>query len=112
MHVKTRMLSWLSKCDSQVLINQDLLALQKYIAGYACKGAATTEDLIHVYRHLIESTSEESTVKNLAQRLLIKTIGMVDVPGAAADFIDRAILKKFSVSAPPGEEKIFHPGGQ
>ena len=43
------------------------MALQKYIAGYACKGAATTDDLIHVYRHLIESASEESSVKSLAQ---------------------------------------------
>ena len=87
-HVRLRILSWLANCDSQVLIDQDLVALQKYISGYACKGAATTEDLIHVYRHLIQSVSEESTVKNLAQRLLIKTVGMVDVPGAAADFIN------------------------
>ena len=88
MHVKSRLVSWLGNCDSQVLIDQDLMALQKYIAGYACKGAATTDDLIHVYRHLIESASEESSVKSLAQRLLLKTVGMVDVPGAAADFIN------------------------
>ena len=72
MHVKSRLVSWLGNCDSQVLIDQDLMALQKYIAGYACKGAATTDDLIHIYRHLIESASEESSVKSLAQRLLLK----------------------------------------
>ncbi|XP_057310732.1 uncharacterized protein LOC130648690 [Hydractinia symbiolongicarpus] len=88
MHVKTRLLSWLANCDSQVIIDQDLLALQKYIAGYACKGAASTEDLVHVYRHLIENTADGSTVKNLAQRLLQKIAGLVDVPGAAADFIN------------------------
>ncbi|XP_057290792.1 uncharacterized protein LOC130613469 [Hydractinia symbiolongicarpus] len=88
MHVKTRLLSWLANCDSQPIIDQDLLALQKYIASYACKGAASTEDLVHVYRHLIENTTDGSTVKNLAQRLLRKIAGLVDVPGAAADFIN------------------------
>ena len=88
MHVRARMLSWLANCDTQVLVDQNLLVLQKYLAGYCCKGAATTEDLIHVYRHLLDSANEESTVKNLAQCLLIKIVGMVDVPSSAADFIN------------------------
>ena len=49
-HVKSRLISWLANCDTQVIIDQDLLALQKYIAGYACKGAASAEVLIHIYR--------------------------------------------------------------
>ena len=87
-HVKSRLISWLANCDTQVIIDQDLLALQKYIAGYACKGAASTEDLIHIYRTLIESTNDQSTVRNLAQRLLLKTVGMVDISAAAADFMN------------------------
>ena len=88
MHVKSRLLSWSANCDTQPIVDQDLLALQKYLASYACKGASTTEDLINVYRYLIESIDEQSTVRNLAQRLLLKTVGMVDVPGAAADYIN------------------------
>ena len=86
--LKARLLSWLGNCDTQVLIDQDMLVLQKYLTGYCCKGATTTEELIQVYRHLLETSKEESTVKSLAQRLLLKTFGMVDVSGAAADFIN------------------------
>ena len=88
MHVRSRLLSWSANCDTQPIVYQDLLALQKYLASYACKGASTTEDLINVYRYLIESIDEQSTVRNLAERLLLKTVGMVDVPGAAADYIN------------------------
>ena len=41
-HVKSRLIYWLANCDTQVIIDQDLLALQKYISGYACKGATST----------------------------------------------------------------------
>ena len=44
--------------------------------------------MIHIYRHLLDSANEETTVKNLAQRLLIKTVGMIDVPASAADYIN------------------------
>ena len=52
------------------------------------KGASTTEDLVKLYRHLIESASEQITVKNIAQRLRLKTIGMIDTPAAAVDFMN------------------------
>ena len=32
--------------------------------------------------------NEQSTVRNLAQRLILKTVGMVDVPGSAAEYIN------------------------
>ena len=88
MHIRARFISWLANCDSQPIIDQDLFALQRYIASYACKGSATTEDLVHVYRHLIDSAGEQSTVRNLAQRLLLKTIGMVDTPAACVDYLN------------------------
>ena len=87
-HVKARLISWLANCDTQVIIDQDLMSLQRYIAGYTCKGAATTEDLIQIYRCLIQSVSDQTTVRCLAQRLLLKAIGMIDTPAAAADFMN------------------------
>ena len=86
MHIRARLISWLANC--QPIIDQDLFALQRYIASYACKRSATTEDLVHVYRHLIDSAGEQSTVRNLAQRLLLKTIGMTDTPAACVDYLN------------------------
>ena len=88
MHVKSRLLSWSANCDTQPIVDQDLIALQNYLGSYACKVASTTEDLINVYRYLIESINEQNTVRNHAKRLLLKTVRMVDVPGAAADYIN------------------------
>jgi len=33
MHVKAHIMSWLANCDTQVLIDQDLLNLQRYITA-------------------------------------------------------------------------------
>ena len=77
MHVKTHLMTWLANCDTQVLIDQDLLALQKYIVGYACKGAVSTEDLITVFKHLVTSSDSTTSLKSLAHKLLMKIVGIV-----------------------------------
>ena len=87
-HIKCRLLSWKGNCDTQVIIEHFLLALQNYLTQYACKGAASTEDFIQTYRLLLNDSDESTTVKNLCQRLLLKIVGFVDVPEAAADFIN------------------------
>ena len=69
------------------MLERSLLGLQRYVCAYACKGAATTEDLIKVYKMLLETSGESANVRSLAQRLLLKTVGMVDVPAAAADLM-------------------------
>ena len=71
-----------------MIIEHFLLALQNYLTQYACKGAASTEDFIQTYRLLLNESDESTTVKNLCQRLLLKLVGFVDVPEAAADFIN------------------------
>ena len=86
--IKARLLSWKGNCDTQVIIEQLLLALQNYLTQYACKGVASTEDFIQVYRLLIEAADDSNTVKNLSQRLLLKIVGFIYVPEAAADFIN------------------------
>ena len=88
MHVKSKLTSWLANCDTQPIIDQDMVALQKYVSNYACKGASTTEDLIHIWKHLLNTVSDQTSVRSLAQRLLLKTVGMIDVPAAAADFLN------------------------
>ena len=87
-HIKARMLSWKGNCDTQPIIERFLLALQNYLTQYACKGAQSTDDFIQVYRLLIDDTDDSSSVRNLCQRLLLKIISFVDVPEAAADFIN------------------------
>ena len=65
-HIKTRLLSWKGDRDTQVIIEQLLLALQNYLTQYACKGADSTEDFIQVYRLSIEAADDSNTVKNLS----------------------------------------------
>ena len=88
MHVKSHLMTWLANCDTQVLIDQDLLNLQKYIVNYACKGAVSTEDLVTIYKHLVNSSDSTISLKNIVHRLLMKIVGMIDVPAAAVDFIN------------------------
>ncbi|XP_057294620.1 uncharacterized protein LOC130623148 [Hydractinia symbiolongicarpus] len=85
---KCRPMSWLANCDTQPIIEQDFVSLLKYVAGYACKGAATTSDLINIYSNLLNTSASNASVRSIAQRLLLKTVGMVDTPGSAADFIN------------------------
>ena len=66
MHVKAHLMTWLANCDTQVLIDQDLLNLQKYIVNYACKGSVSTEDLVSVYKHLLKSSESTTSVKILS----------------------------------------------
>ena len=88
MHVKAHILSWLANCDTQPLIDQDLLNLQKYITSYACKGAVATEDLIDIYSLLLDDSDPNSSLKSIVQKLLMKILGKIDTPAAAADFIN------------------------
>ena len=57
------MLSWKGNCDTQVIIEQFLLALQNYLTQYACKGASSTEDFIQTYRLLLDDSDESTNVK-------------------------------------------------
>ena len=73
-HAAIRPLSWLANCDTQAVIHHDLLALMKYIAGYACKGATTTSDMINIYANLLKTSPTNSTLKSIMQKLLLKSV--------------------------------------
>ena len=88
MNIKTKLITSLANCDTQPIIDDSLIALQKYIAGYACKGGASTEDLLLIYKKLLQSCEANTSVRSLAQRLLMKMIGIVDISGAAADYMN------------------------
>ena len=88
MHIKAKLLTWLANCDTQPIIHENITALQKYIAGYACKGGASTQDLILVYKKLINTCDENTPICSLAQKLLMKVVGMIDVFGATADYMN------------------------
>uniref|UniRef100_A0A7M5XH24 ATP-dependent DNA helicase n=2 Tax=Clytia hemisphaerica TaxID=252671 RepID=A0A7M5XH24_9CNID len=88
MNVKAHLLSWLANCDTQALVDQDLLNLQKYITSYACKGAAATQDLVTIYGHLLDSADPNASVKSIVLRLLNRILGKIDTPAACCDFIN------------------------
>ena len=69
MHIKAKLLTWLANCDTQPIIHENITALQKYIAGYACKGGASTQDLILVYKKLINTCDENTPIRSLAQKV-------------------------------------------
>ena len=87
-HMALRPLTWLAQCDTQPIISQDMLALIRYITGYCCKGATTTQDLLNMYSDILQRSEENVTVKSVAQKLILKTVGAVDTPASAADFIN------------------------
>ena len=87
-HIKTRLLSWLANSDSQAIIDQDLMSLLKYITQYACKGSSSTDDLVRLYKHLLDVNSNNTSVKSIAQQLLLKIIGLIDMPAAAVDYLN------------------------
>ena len=87
-HTKATLLSWKANSDTQVILKQNLLALQNYLTQYACKGAAKTSDFIKIYELLTEQLDDSTSVKSLCQRLLLKIVGYVDIPEACADFIN------------------------
>ena len=86
-HVRVALLAWNGNVDTQPLLDNSLLAVQRYVCAYSCKGAASTDEYIEVYRKLLANASEDASVRQLAQQLLLKIVGMVDVPAAAADLI-------------------------
>ena len=87
-HCAIRPVSWQANCDTQPIINQDLLKLMKYVTGYACKGAATTSDLLRMYKTILNSSEANTTLTSVAQKLLLKTVGIVDMPAPASDFMN------------------------
>ena len=87
-NIKCRSLSWKANCDTQVLIEESIIALQNYLTPYTCKGASSTDDFIQLYKLLIDSVPDTSTVKSLTQKLLLKIVGLIDVPEVAVDFIN------------------------
>ena len=86
-HVRVALLAWQGNADTQPLLDNSLLGVQRYVCAYSCKGAASTDEYIEVYRKLLANASEDASVRQLAQQLLLKIVGMVDVPAAAADLI-------------------------
>ena len=87
-HMLLRPLTWLAQCDTQPIISQDMLALIKYITGYCCKGATSTQELLNMYSNILQKSEPNVTVKSVAQKLILKTIGTVDTPASAADYIN------------------------
>ena len=87
-HVAVRPLSWLGNCDSSIIIHQNLLALNQYLTGYACKGAATTSELVSMFKAILGKSHSNSSLKSIAQKMMMKAVGCVDTPGATADYFN------------------------
>eukprot|EP00111_Clytia_hemisphaerica_P019677 TCONS_00058076-protein len=87
-HILLRSLSWLAQCDTQTLVTDDLLALIKYITGYCCKGNSSTEELLGIYKQILNKADPTISLQSVAQRLILKTVGNVDTPSSAANFIN------------------------
>ena len=67
-HILLRPLSWSAQCDTQPIVTGDLLALIKYIKGYICKGNTSTQDLISIYKQILNKAEPTISLKSVAQR--------------------------------------------
>ena len=86
-HSKPKLLAWKANIDTQPLIEKSIVSLQNYLTPYTCKGAKSTDDLISIYKSLLDMSNESSTIKSIAQKLLLRIVGFIDVPETAVDFI-------------------------
>lgn len=59
---------WSAQCDTQPIVTGDLLALIKYIKGYCCKGNTSTQDLISIYKQILNKAEPTISLKSVAQR--------------------------------------------
>ena len=55
-HIAVRPISWLGNCDSSIIIHQNLLALNQYLTSYACKGAASTAEMVSMFKKILDKS--------------------------------------------------------
>ena len=87
-HVAARPLSWLANCDSSIIVHQNLLALNNYLTGYACKGAKTTAEMISTFKTILDQSPADLSLQSLGQKTMLKAVGCVDTPAPAADYFN------------------------
>ena len=87
-HIAARPISWLGNCDSSIIIHQNLLALNQYLTSYACKGASSTAEMVSMFKKILDKSLSNSSLKSLAQKMMMKAVGCVDTPAATADYFN------------------------
>ncbi|XP_033726129.1 uncharacterized protein LOC117315835 [Pecten maximus] len=75
----------LSKSDPENPSVNDIIATEKYVTGYACKGGESTGAVVDFFNDMINSSSDDSTTKSLCTKLLMQTTKR-DVSAVEASF--------------------------
>jgi hypothetical protein len=76
----------LSKSDPDNPSVDEILAVEKYVSGYACKGNQPTGSVVDLFKDIVNSCSDESTSttpKSMCTKLLMNTVKR-DLPAVEA----------------------------
>ena len=87
-HVPAHLFAWKANCDIQPVVDTDLHALLNYLGEYACKANVTSAELMRMYQVIMGASNDSASVRSIAQKLLLKTCGCIDVSASAADYIN------------------------
>ncbi|KAK3093512.1 hypothetical protein FSP39_016633 [Pinctada imbricata] len=64
----------LSKSDPDNPSVNEILATEKYITGYACKGSQPTGALVDLFNDMVHTSNDTNTAKSLCTKLLMRTV--------------------------------------
>ena len=93
-HMKWTLPIWRANTDMQLItmmevqkFRQGLLDIEDYLCSYMCKGGSSSDEMRQIFRKLINGASDMANAKQLAQRLMMRIVGMTDVPAAEVDYM-------------------------
>lgn len=89
-HNRWKTQGWRANTDSQLItcLNpSEILALEDYLCQYQCKGAVTTDEMSSVFKKVVTAAEDSTNAKQLAQRMIMRLVGMRDVCAAEVHFM-------------------------
>ena len=91
-HSRIHTQAWRANGDISLILSKshpsspaisEIIAAEKYVSGYACKGNQSTGALTEIFKDLAYATDEDSSVGSLCTKLMMKTVKR-DVSGVEA----------------------------
>jgi hypothetical protein len=82
-HSKYHTQAWRANGDISIILSnsppenpsvQDIMATQKYVSGYACKGNEPTGAIADLFADMINTADDETPAKSLCTKLLMQTV--------------------------------------
>ena len=89
----------ISKSDPENPSVEEILSVEKYVSGYACKGNQPTGAVVDLFNDLVNCADESTgaTAKSICTKLLVQTVKRYHLNYRAYPYTDVVIHLKMSV---------------